>query len=89
MRNASRIGSESADVDRAEESVEQVDARIADLNRELETTIASLDTRLDAQNLALRELAIAPRKTDIAVGKVLLLWTPWRVGADGFPASAA
>jgi hypothetical protein len=48
-----------------------------------------LDTSLDAQALALRELAIAPRKTDIAVGKVLLLWTPWRTGTDGFPASAA
>ena len=24
-----------------------------------------------------------------AVGKVLLLWTPWRTGADGFPAPAA
>jgi hypothetical protein len=66
-----------------------VDQRIAELNKELEAAIAALDTSLDAQSLALRELAIAPRKTDIAVGKVLLLWTPWRIGADGFPASAA
>jgi hypothetical protein len=88
-RNASRIGRESADVDRAEESVEQVEQRIADLNKELEAAIAALDTSRDAQALALRELAIAPRKSDIAVGKVLLLWTPWRTGADGFPASAA
>ena len=34
-------------------------------------------------------LLLAPRKTDIAVGKVVLLWTPWRTGADGFPAPAA
>jgi hypothetical protein len=37
----------------------------------------------------LRAVSLAPRKTDIAVGKVLLLWTPWRTGADGFPAPAA
>jgi DNA helicase HerA-like ATPase len=89
VRNASRIGREAADVERAEDSVEVVDQRIADLNKELEAAIAALETSLDAQALALRELAVSPRKTDIAVGKVMLLWTPWRTGADGFPASAA
>ena len=69
--------------------VEQIDQRIADLDKELAASIAALDTRLDAQNIALRELSVAPRKSDIAVGKVLLLWTPWRIGSDGFPASAA
>ncbi len=76
-------------MDRAEDSVEQVDQNIAALNKELEAAIAALDTRLDARSIGLRALAIAPRKTDIAVGKVLLLWTPWRVGSDGFPACAA
>ncbi|MEJ0099129.1 MAG: ATP-binding protein [Pseudomonadota bacterium] len=89
IRNTARIGRESQDVDRAEDSAETVDQNIAALNKELETAIAALDTRLDAQNIALRALAIAPRKGDIAVGKVLLLWTPWRVGADGFPVSVA
>jgi hypothetical protein len=88
-RSASRIGRESADVERAEGSVEQIDQRIAELNRELESTIAALDMRLDAQNIGLRQLTIAPRKSDIAVGKVMLLWTPWRIGSDGFPVSAA
>jgi hypothetical protein len=88
-RNAARIGREAADVDRAEDSAGQIDQRIADLDKELQASIAALETRLDAQSIALRELSLAPRKTDIAVGKVLLLWTPWRVGADGFPASAA
>ena len=88
-RTASRIGRESADVERAEGSVEQIDQRIAELNKELESTIAALDTRLDAQSITLRELTIAPRKSDIAVGKVMLLWTPWRIGSDGFPVSAA
>jgi hypothetical protein len=85
-RSTARVGRESADVDRAEESAGQIDQRIADLDRELQSAIAALDTRLDAQSLPLRELSLAPRKGDIAVGKVLLLWTPWRTGADGFPA---
>jgi hypothetical protein len=88
-RSASRIGRESADVERAEGSVEQIDQRIADLDKELESAIAALDMRLDARNIELRKVTIAPRKSDIGVGKVMLLWTPWRIGSDGLPASAA
>jgi hypothetical protein len=89
VRNTARIGRESADVDRAEDSAEAIDQRIADLSKELESAIAALDTRLDTQSIALREISVAPRKGDIAIGKVLLLWTPWRTGADGFPAEAS
>jgi hypothetical protein len=87
-RSASRIGRESADVDRANESAEQIEQRLADLNKECEAAIAALDTTLDAQGIELQPVSLAPRKTDIAVGKVLLLWTPWRSGADGFPVQA-
>lgn len=87
-RSASRIGREAEDVQRAEESVERIQQRIADLNKECEEAIAALDVSLDAGTVALREVAVAPRKTDIAIGRVLLLWTPWRRGADGFPVRA-
>jgi hypothetical protein len=88
-RSASRIGRESADVARAEGTVEQIDQRIADLNRELGDSVAALESRLDAQTIALRELGVAPRKSDIAIGKVMLLWTPWRIASDGFPVRAS
>jgi hypothetical protein len=87
-RSASRIGREAADVAHAEESVEAVNARIAALNSELEAAIAALEGTLDVQAIALREIAVAPRKSDIAIGKVALLWIPWRTGADGFPVEA-
>ena len=87
-RSASRIGRESEDVQRAEDSAEQIDQRIADLNKECEAAIATLENSLDAGQLELLSMSVAPRKTDIAIGRVLLLWTPWRTGADGFPAPA-
>ena len=88
-RSASRIGRESQEAERAEESVGQIEQRLADLNRECEAAVAALDTTLDAQTVALRAVNLAPRKTDIAVGKVMLLWMPWRTGVDGFPVSAS
>jgi hypothetical protein len=87
-RSASRIGREAADVARAEESLGSIDARIAALNQELEGAMAALDSSLDAASIALREIELPPRKSDIAIGKVVLLWTPWRSGADGFPVEA-
>jgi hypothetical protein len=89
VKSASRIGREADDVERAEGSAEQIQQRIADLNKECEAAITTLETTLDPQQIALREVSLTPRKTDIAIGKILLLWTPWRNGADGFPASAA
>jgi hypothetical protein len=88
-RSASRIGRESGDAQRADDSTGQINQRIADLNKECEAAIAALQTALDPQQVVLREVSVAPRKTDIAVGKIMLLWTPWRTGADGFPTPAA
>jgi len=89
IRGASRIGAEAADTARANESAEQVQQRIADLSKECDDAVATLEKSLDVSTLALHEEQVPPRKSDIGVGKVVLLWQPWRTGADGFPAPAA
>ncbi len=87
-RSAGRWGSESQDVDRAEENLEVLKARFADLQRELDTEVARLEGTVDASGVALEPVEVAARKSDIAIGEVALVWTPWRRGADGFPAPA-
>jgi hypothetical protein len=87
-RSAGRIGRESGDVDRAGESLEAVQQQGADLQRQLEAETAALGSSLDAGTVALRKVQVSPRKSDIAVGEVALVWVPWRKGADGFPETA-
>jgi hypothetical protein len=87
-RSATRIGRESQDVARAEESLEVLRQRLADTQREVEAEVALLETTLDPATLSLRAVEVPARKSDIAVGEVALVWTPWRKGADGFPAPA-
>jgi hypothetical protein len=87
-RSASRIGRESQDVARAEESLEALQQRFADAQRELEVEVAKLEGSLDPTALALRSVDVPARKSDIAIGEVALVWVPWRKGADGFPAPA-
>jgi hypothetical protein len=83
-RSAGRIGRESEDVDQAAESVQQVQARLSELEAECAAAVAELERGLDPLTVELREVELAPRKSDTQVGRVSLLWTPWRMGADGF-----
>jgi len=87
-RSATRMGRESQDVTRAEESLEVLQQRLADTQREVEAEVARLETTLDPSTISLRAVEVPARKSDIAVGEVALVWTPWRKGADGFPAPA-
>jgi hypothetical protein len=87
-RSATRIGRESQDVDRADESLEVLRQRLAALQQEGEAEATKLAATLDAASIALRSIALTPRKSDLAVGEVALVWTPWRRGSDGFPAPA-
>jgi hypothetical protein len=87
-RSATRIGRESGDVDRADESLEVVRQQRTELQRQFDTEAAALESALDATAAPLRKVAVSPRKSDIAIGEVALVWLPWRKGADGFPAPA-
>lgn len=87
-RSASRWGHESQDLARAEESIEVLQQRLADTQRQVEAEVAQLENTLDVSTIALRSVEVPARKSDIAVGEVALVWTPWRRGADGFPAPA-
>jgi hypothetical protein len=88
-RSATRIGRESGDVDRASESLEVIQQRQRELQQQFDTDAAALETRFDATAVTLRKVQVSPRKSDIAVGEVALVWTPWRKGADGFPTPAS
>jgi hypothetical protein len=88
-RAATRIGRESGDVDRANESLEVIQQRQRDLQQQFDADAAALEARFDASAVTLRKVQVSPRKSDIAVGEVALVWTPWRKGADGFPTPAS
>ena len=88
-RAATRMGRESGDVDRANESLEVIQQRQRELQQQFDTDAAALETRFDATAVTLRKVQISPRKSDIAVGEVALVWMPWRKGADGFPTPAS
>jgi DNA helicase HerA-like ATPase len=87
-RGASRAARERTDALRAAEDADELRQQLAGLEAELEAELGAVRGTADASRLELGELAIRPRKTDLAVERVALVWTPWRVDDRGFAAPA-
>jgi len=79
-RSASRSMKEARDVDLAEESVEAVRARRAELEAELQAALAELAARFDPANETLETISVKPRKADVEVRRVALAWVPAAAG---------
>ena len=88
-RSAGRVFSERGDVARAGESFESLAAERDELLKRIEQEAGALTASLDPASVALDTIRIAPRKSDIAVGRIALAWEPWRAGPDGFPRLAS
>ena len=74
-RSAGRTGREQQDVARAEASREVIEQRREELARELEGEIQKLHSGFDPATIEVEEVEIAPRKSDIDVSEVALVWT--------------
>ncbi len=88
-RSAGRVFSERGDVARAGESLEALTAERDALLAAIEQEAGALAANLDPAGIALEKIRLAPRKSDIAIGRIVVAWEPWRSGADGFPRPAS
>jgi hypothetical protein len=75
-KSASRTMKESKDVALATENVAAIDQQIQDLDARLQSEIAGIEAQPDATTAPLETIAVKPKKTQIAVRKVVLAWVP-------------
>ncbi len=87
-RSASRVTREQEDVARAADSVESVRSQLAALQAEVEAETARLQAESAPERYACEILRIRPRKADLAVGAIALVWAPWAIGLDTVPRPA-
>jgi hypothetical protein len=83
VRGVSRSVKEQQDIGRAEDTVEAVDQRLADLEAELKADMDTLEAKFNAQTEELETISLKPKKANIAVQLVALAWAPFRVDAQG------
>jgi hypothetical protein len=75
-RAAGRIGRESGDVQRADENLAATKQQLGELEAALNEDIARIEKSMDITQVALERHMVAPRKADITVGEVALVWMP-------------
>jgi hypothetical protein len=83
MRGVGRAARERGDIKRALEDLEARKRELADLEAQFEEEVATVRDSADAESLELKTVDIRPRKSDTSLGRIALVWTPWRVGKDG------
>lgn len=83
MRTAGRMSGAKQDVVLAEETVGAIQQRLDDLSAQFEAEANSLIEGAAPASLILEEVAVAPKKTDVTIVKLVLCWTPWIVDAKG------
>ena len=74
---------EKEDIDRATREVKVVQERLYQLEMEFEEEMAKLTESYAPEDLELTEVLIRPRKSDIFISPLSLVWSPWKVGVDG------
>jgi hypothetical protein len=89
LRSGSRTVKERQDVGSAEQQLEAAKKQLSDAEAEFQEETTQLQAAAAPEALAVAEFTIPPRKSDIAVGTLVLAWVPWRAGADGVPAPAS
>ncbi len=83
MRGASRAMKEKGDIAAANETVEAVQQRMNELQQKFDADTTKLQESLDIGNLTFDTAEIRPRKSDISVGNLALVWVPWVSRPDG------
>ncbi len=73
---AGRVLKERPEIAEAKERVESIDQEINELNSQLEAEIAKIDSAMSPEGHQLEEVVIQPRKSDVNISQVTLVWTP-------------
>jgi hypothetical protein len=63
--------------------MEDLSQQLEAMETEFEEAAEDLRDRLEPDSLEIEAYPVRPRKSDIEVNRVVLVWTPWRVTPQG------
>ncbi len=77
MRSTGKAADERSDVKRAEETAEAIKQQLADLQVEFDADTTSLQEKNDLMTEEFETISIKPRKADLSIKLMSLVWTPY------------
>ncbi len=83
IRSASGLAKESEDIRHAEEAYSAVVQKRDDLNAQVEEEALVIQDQFDPDLMEFQHAEIKPRKSDLSVMRVVLVWLPYGVNRNG------
>lgn len=80
---ARQAATERGQANRAKVELEEAQNAKEALEADFKQALAEVYAEFDAEHLALEKIEISPRKSDIDVGSVMLVWAPFRIADSG------
>ena len=77
FKSAGRASEQKEDIARAKETVETYKEQLDELNKEFEAELEELQNKIDPTVEELEQVVVKPKKTDIDVQLVSLVWAPF------------
>ncbi|MHB8862222.1 MAG: ATP-binding protein [Pirellulaceae bacterium] len=82
-RRAGRVARQKDDVAKARETLDMLLQQRRELEEQAAQEVARIDDAFRTEHLQLETLQVRPRKSDITVEPLTLVWLPWRVDDTG------
>ncbi len=82
-RQAGRVAREKDDVRRARDNFDALLQQRTELDDRIAEEVAKIDAAYRPDQLALERLQVRPRKSDISVDQIAIVWIPWFVDPSG------
>ncbi len=82
-RGVGRVLKEQQDIGRAQETVEAIRQQLADLDAQFKSEMEAMEAKTDPRTERLDTVVVKPKKTNVSVRLVALVWAPHRQDSHG------
>jgi len=83
MRGVGRAAREKQDIALVQNEIKVLQERLLEMEAEFKAELSSLQQDFRPDELDVQEVFIKPRKSDISVSRIALVWTPWELDSMG------
>ena len=83
MRSLGRARKELSDVERAEDNLADLNVDWQDMEAKFDRDVHEIEDKANVESLELEELLIRPRKGDLSMDAMMIVWLPYRVDSSG------
>ncbi|HMO14958.1 MAG TPA: DUF87 domain-containing protein [Pirellulaceae bacterium] len=83
VKTVNRAANQKGEVEKARQSLQDAQEKYKALEDEFNRDVNELAEKLVVESLKIDTLSIQPKKTEITVRELALVWLPWRVSSTG------